>query len=406
MPMNAQRILTRLTSRRAVTIAIVVIAALYTLVSLAKWFGDVDSYHWDFHAYYYATLAHSLGLDPYDADDVLKVAPESLKVPFVYPPHVLLIFRPLLTLEYSSACRLMLALKLVACCWLAYLWVTYFLRDERDILLFPVMVFAFGGTLLADMRMGNVSIFEQALLWTGLSCYVHRRWGLYCLLIVMASLLKFVPAFFLGLLFFADAPRLKRLTLLTASAGSIGLVLVLNYLFLPSKFASFVANASVLDHRSRDNPCLLALLRDTTDSILGSSRGSPDIIAWSAFIAVATAVLLISLLAYVSMSQVEMKGSARRRILVMLATITYVLVAPRLMIYSYIVAIPATFYVLKNAISVDKFLLLLLFIVLLPRLMVNFNWWIYSPMIMSGCVWALLVHQLVRPARTLARRDV
>ena len=66
------------------------------------------------------------------------------------------------------------------------------LRQQGGVLLL-LITFAFNGTILIDLMCGNISIFEQLLIWGGLYSYIRRKPVAFGAAIVLAAAFKLVP---------------------------------------------------------------------------------------------------------------------------------------------------------------------------------------------------------------------
>ena len=108
---------------------------------------------------------------------------------YLYLPHTLFLFRPFLWVGLWPASAIFLALKLAAVIGLLFLWHSIFNFSEYG--LFLVLVpFAFNGSFIADLRAGNISVFEQLLIWAGFYWYARNRIILFGVAILLAASFK------------------------------------------------------------------------------------------------------------------------------------------------------------------------------------------------------------------------
>ena len=50
--------------------------------------NDDSKLQWDFQTYYYASVAHDAGLNPYDTNNLSQLAHKTILLDYVYPPYV------------------------------------------------------------------------------------------------------------------------------------------------------------------------------------------------------------------------------------------------------------------------------------------------------------------------------
>ncbi len=166
---NGKNMSESLERRRADTmrrVGLVVLAILW-FGMIAYIFVHPGRAQWDFQPYYWAGRAWSQSLDPYDLTKLEEVSGDEMKLPFLYPPATLPAFALLSRLPYAVAAGVWMAVKLAALAWMVKLWRCFFLPEMPDVLFWAVLLFAFDAAVLHDLYSGNVSILEQALLWTG-----------------------------------------------------------------------------------------------------------------------------------------------------------------------------------------------------------------------------------------------
>jgi hypothetical protein len=72
----------------------------------------------------------------------------------------------------------------------------------------PFFIFGLNAAFFWDILSGNISLFEQTLIWVALACLLDRRPVVFAVLLVLAAQIKLVPVLFLALLLVYDAkPR-------------------------------------------------------------------------------------------------------------------------------------------------------------------------------------------------------
>ncbi|NIN04821.1 MAG: DUF2029 domain-containing protein, partial [Anaerolineae bacterium] len=221
-----------------------------------------DTYQRDLRTYYYAGRAFAAGLDPYDLGVLSNLASTPLALPFLYPPAVLPLFRLLSSLEFSTAYYLFLGLKIAVLILLLGCWKKDFLPEMG----FAFLVFsllAFNAAIYVDLRVGNISLVEQGLIWLSFSFLLRKRVLLYCLMILLAASFKLMPLLFLALLLLNEDKR--RFIYLAGSLLLFLSVQALSFLLAPNLFRAFLNGLGGLDERGVVNPSTMAMLRDLLD---------------------------------------------------------------------------------------------------------------------------------------------
>lgn len=410
---------------RGAVLVLGALAILYLAVAVTQTVGDPKQ--WDLAVYRHAAAVIAEGRDPYTADAALppRRAGEPA-LPFVYPPHVaaMLGFAAVLgdELPTGAAARRVdrlfvfyLAAKLAAIGLLLLLWQQFLsdpgLRSRRSTVLDPqdraatfaslafLAVMAFRETLLRDLYSGNISLFEQLALWLAFVFLLQRRWLVFSTLVALAAAAKLTLALFLPLStgLMADHPPLdskrplgskiqeRDVTLWLGPSIALSLLLVvvlISQIATPWSVLDWWHAVSSLDERGRMNPCSLALWRDFA-AILGLGATPFATAAWivgSLLIALATA-----------RSIWRHRPTVALRLLI--ATTAVALVLPRFKDYSYVMLIPAAWWVLNHLrwrAGVGLLLLLLVHV------------WDYQPLLAAFVLWCCLL-RLVAPANGEAR---
>jgi hypothetical protein len=240
------------------------VLSLLLLLSLTAVIGQIWTHprttQWDFSIYYHAVLAREAGKNPYETEDLQELG-HSFDRSFRYPPIVLGVLRPVVSLPYVSAARVWLLLKLALVGAVVLLWKRVFVPRCSLLLLLWLTMFAFNAALIWDLRSGNISVLEQLLLWAGLACYLRGRLALFVLFVVFAAVFKLTLIAFLLLLVWHPERPLSRLLL------SLGGVLVFIMLILLPIFSSpelgrqFLGSMDLFDTTTRSNPTAYSVFR-------------------------------------------------------------------------------------------------------------------------------------------------
>jgi glycosyl transferase family 87 len=330
-----------LLKRCALTLLLVYSAAL-----VADLCRQPHALQWDFKTYYYAARAWTLGLNPYDLKALSQLAGTRLYFPYVYPSLTLALFWPFTLLPFQGAYYVYLAVKLAALAGLLWLWKRTVLKEETDTLFYYFVLFAFSNSLYIDFRAGNISVFEQLLLWTGFACFLRGRLLPFCACIVAAGLFKVTPAAFLFLLPFSGHRR--KYGYLAGSLALFAGLLLASYAMMPGQAGFGVDNAGGgLTEHGANNPCTLAFIQEITTILAVRIPGAvPDALPFALYAAALLLVGIPSLAAYRRLGRVE--TADRDRILLFLGLVVYGLLVPRFKCYSYILLIPPAYFLLKR----------------------------------------------------------
>jgi len=313
---------------------------LAVVADLARHHGR---YGWDFRVYYDAAIAIGRGLDVYDPSVRAEIAGFRSPLGFAYPPVTAHLFRPFTLMAYPFAYLAWLALKLAALAALVLVWRRLVPLDAgAGTVLFGLLAFA--GAIHQDLLTGNVSLFEQLLLWSGVLALVRGHDVAFAILVAVAAQLKLTPIAFLAVLPFARRP--VRLTPLLVGAATFAALLATNALE-PAQLERYLAQSPPLHERGRLNPSGLALARDVTDAFAEEGARLPAGAAeavYGAIVALVAGAALAALLRH----RRRPAGPDVVRVS-LLAAAVYAVTLPRLKPYAAIVLLPPTLFVLGRA---------------------------------------------------------
>ncbi|HKW13921.1 MAG TPA: glycosyltransferase family 87 protein [Candidatus Krumholzibacteria bacterium] len=312
--------------------ALSLVCACWLGVFLSVWVR-VDGYQWDFKTYFYASRALDRGLNPYQVPALAQVAGEgSHPLRFVYPLTALYLMRPLAQLDYATAHRIWLLIKAGAIIGLISLWKRVFLRDVDWLWILVVGLFAFQAATIWDIKAGNVSTLEQLLLWSGFACLVRGRPVAFAGLVVAAALFKLTLAAFLILLL-VSPNRGRRGTFLFASAFLLlAVVTAGSFAGHPGYFRDFVRAASSTPAWLESNPSAFGVAVEL-------ARRYPAVFGVSAAIPYALWLLFSGGVLILGRRLIVRALRSQAQFAVLVACFCYALVAPRMMIYSYMILI-------------------------------------------------------------------
>ncbi|MDH4157063.1 MAG: DUF2029 domain-containing protein [candidate division Zixibacteria bacterium] len=316
---------------RWITVSVCLAVCVYAVIVFYNVIaGDKQ---WDFRTYYFAAQAHSQGVDPYDTENLRALADREISLAYVYPPLTLYAFRPFLLFSFETAYQLFFFLKLAALAVLIYIWYTRFLSDKRfTVVLCLLCAFAFRETIIRDLYAGNVSVFEQLMLWAAALFFVEKKSLAYCVLIGITALFKFT---FVILLFavLLDRDRKAVLSFVTVGAAFV-VVTLISFLGNPTLFEGFVANVASLSEGIPINQASLTLIRDVL-RLISDMTGGEFVRLDSAFhIAF---VLFLLIFSFRSVSGYDFRNN--RTDFIILCFFLYALLMPRMKDYSYVLLI-------------------------------------------------------------------
>lgn len=364
------------------------------------------SSQWDFNAYYYAAKAYEQGLMPYDVRIVSAAAHQDFIYPYVYPPVTLNFFRIFTRMDYSQAYYFYFILKCLCLAGLICLWRNVFLR-KTDFIFYIVCIFAFNSAIKRDLFAGNISIFEQCMIWAAFYFYLRRRLLLFCLFIGLAALFKIQIIVFLGLILFIPIPvRPRACSWMNGFLGSVfrftrvsgipewfrrlrgysrgpldvpgkymylgvsGLlyffILGIDYFLHPRLFMGFLANASGAFSAEYEagvvNPSIVPFLRESFCRLAEYSH-----FGFFRFVPVFYFLLVFFILwlsyRYILLTRI-VKQEERDKLLIFFSCIVFCLISPRFKDYAYILLIVPAYFIIQQRNSKYSYWLLSFFLMI------------------------------------------
>jgi hypothetical protein len=295
----------------------------------------------DLRIYRAAAQAWAEGRNPYEPGALVGPAGNRQELPFVYPPVSLPLMRALLVFDHRTTHFAFLVLKMAAVAALVALWRRRLFPDDdlAGACLYLFCALAYAQTIKMDVRAGNISVFEQLLIWTAILAFRRRRPWPFAALIAAAALFKLTTAALL-LLLLLDRRR-PAVGALCGGLAGLALVHGISAAVRPDLFAGFLRNAAALDDRGRTNPAALALIRDGIERMAGGQvPGHLDMIVYGLW------VLLVGL------TTLSVAGrSDRTGVLECAFLLAFALAAPRFKDYSYILLIPPSVYVVVSVLQ-------------------------------------------------------
>jgi hypothetical protein len=387
------------------------------LISIAAWAAVLlrllliaDKCQWDFDVYYFAAKVHSSGLNPYDPYQLCEAAgrwaPQILFFP--YFPISIFFFKPFTLLSLGYAKYLFLLIKYVLLIYLLLLWQTRFLKDTGDPFFALFALLAFNAAIFLDLRSGNVTIIEQAALWSALLAFVKKKVWCFAVLVLLAAVFKITPLLFAGLLFL-DQGRARGRLLIILIIG-IGIICFIAWLADPRLIWQFLLSMSTWTGGDRFflnilNPSALSLvtfLSQTASKATGILV--PRALQWCLYFCFVAGVVVVS---YRAFMKLEMENSQQRVTAVCLACLVYALALPRFQDYQWILILFPTYFVMVQLDTVKAYPVIFILAIIsaehqtLPGSAFLFGvFWNYYPLVVGFVIWVILVRKIEKDSAT------
>ena len=299
---------------------------------------------WDFETYLLAARTAEAGLNPYNPKDLEIVARRPVGMSFFYPPITIPLFRPFLHMSLPNATIAWLAIRVVAFLILFQIWRTQFLPTVPLFLLCLSAAFAFNGSVIWDLRTGNVTTIQDLFLWLGFAAYVRGRRLLAAVGILAGSIFKLIPAMFLVLLLLRVGDRRPSWkTVLISLLAFLIVVFAAPLLILPWS-PQLLSSLAFGGPWGMANPSALNLINSLAVHSHGVSLPENlNILVWLYY---AVTLLLVSVFA---LRRAWVSEDATLWVLTL--TALFVLLNPRPVAYGYFLAIPAMFALVPEALK-------------------------------------------------------
>jgi hypothetical protein len=290
-------------------------------------------FQFDFQTYYLAAQIFERGQTPYDVHQLREASGNRNTLPFIYPLSALHLLRPFAHLDYGSAHRLWVLLKALALVLLFWTWMRWFLREIDGRLMAAVALLGFQAALVWDVKVGNITVFEQLFLWAGFAFLIHRRTTAFVICIVIASIAKLVFVVFLLLLFLPSVRSPANTMRAVAGVVALALLTFLPFAAAPEYLRGFL-HAVVSQHpRMQYNPSILGVVDEL--ALFPGTRFLAT--GWTKLIPVAAYYALLFWVSRTLVRRTLASGSIEQAVLV--SAMLYALASPRLVVYSYAIAI-------------------------------------------------------------------
>jgi hypothetical protein len=330
---------------------------VFTLVLLCLWrFWHMRAAgNWDFMVYYWAAKAQRAGLDPYNLDNLSRVAGQRVVLPYLYPPAILYLLRPFTLLPLGTAVATYVGLKVACLVGLMLIWRAC-LETRDTLVLFVIVIFGFSDAVFNDLFAGNVSILEAFVIWIAFFSLLRGRTILFAVLVVCASVAKLTPLFFLPLTLLTTDRRRFRIFIASALVG--GVSPIISFGGSLSRLWQYLKMLGGVDERGPTNSAILPLLRDIHEHLAKRGAAIATLSPTAVYVSICLVVVAITA---VAVRRTMRTPNVDRGVLlerVMGMVILYAFLLPRFKDYSYCLLLPAVVFVgrrIKNALPLLVF---------------------------------------------------
>jgi hypothetical protein len=366
-------------------LAAAVALGLIAIVGI-RWYA----YQWDLHMFMGAARDFAAGTSPYRGQGLS----------YYHPPLLLYVYRLFTFFPVWLACSIWYALKLGSLWALLSIWNKEFVRIRYNSATIAFLILGFNACIYSDLVAGNVSIFEELLLWLAFANLLKSRYWAFSLCLVLASQIKLTPLFFAVLLVTAiEKPQWRWLF---ATVAGFAALFSCNQWLQPDLFRQFWKVSSQLDERGVDSSSLLAFTRDAFERVhVVTQQSKLDELVYLLGVAAIGAISLWLLVQY--------RKSVKKldeRLLIGFACLIFALISPRFKAYTYILLLAPTLYLLKISDwrkQVPVFAAVLIGLALfphahslLPTRMAFELFASYMPLFAAGVVWGGYANVLYR----------
>jgi len=376
--------------------------ALYFMAFIGKILKNSDVYQWDFRAHYYAAEMHEKGLNFYDRTHLWKIAKIPVEQYYCYPPLAIWFYRIFSLFDFPTAYNIFLFMKCIMLAGLLLLWQKEFLQKKAGLVFLAFVLFAFNGALFTDFLAGNISLVEQCGLWLAFFFFLRKKYPAFCVMILLTSMLKVVPLFFLILLPLSGAK--KKYAYFLGSAACWVSIQAASYFTNPMLFQGFLGyfrGIANLEWRGITNPATYVFIHDVL-KVWGEAKDfmPAAFLLPSIFALVAIVVCAVSWKAYRRLQRVP--ENRRNLLMIFLVCMVFALLVPRFKDYSYLLLLVPAYYCLMH-LSSDKggVFLFVLMILTIPghanppgmEAVSRFLWQFY-PLAMAYLTWILILRRI------------
>jgi hypothetical protein len=358
-------------------------------------------YLWDFQGYYAAAKCYMHHLNPYNIKELYLLHTNIVPLPYMYPPLATYYYIPFAFLNIESAAAIFLFIKLAALIGLYYIWSRIYFDKQYFIAFLYFSLLAFSASMCIDLFSGNISIFEQLIIWTAIYFFLQEKLWKFSLLIIVVSTIKLLPVVFLVFILFSQSKNKMKIFL--SSVVIFVSYLALNYIMEPilttdyvNAFFSFTGKEGGITNPVKEGgitaACSLEFFRSFITLIYPSAPSYLFVSIYLAFVSV------VSFLTWAKLKGI-IKNNERNAKLILVFTLCLgiIIILPRFKNYSYILAVLPVFYlIIKSYKKTGVTLLLILFCLSTPNFFspIFQLFWEYSPLIISFIAWLCYLKEI------------
>jgi len=349
---------------------------------------------WDFEVYYYALKVRDAGGNPWDHAQLVRAAGGAVHH-LNYPPHVLPFFRLFYFDDLQLSKQVFLAAKLAVLAALLTLWLRAFIPAGFRGWFLAFAALGFNAALARDLVVGNISIFEQALIWFGLYALLRRRPLVFVTLITLAGQAKVLPLALLALVLAADVPHRGRWFL--GGVGGCGLIALAVYLAWPEEtryYLALQAAVGMMEPGSPLNPCLRALVQD----LIQAAQPALPVLQGRRAADLALPVYAAAAAVIVAATVWAIRRGRDPLWAWYLGLCGYALTVPRMKDYSFILLLVPVFELLRPRLTGSPsgrgLAVGILAVLAAPG---TDMLWEYRPLLLAGWAWAVSLHPPAGP---------
>ena len=331
-------------TRKIATIAALLLAAGW-VVYISQGLFDSPALQRDLGTYQQSAKLFHDGGDPYDLSSLIRYSNDSSMLKYVYPPQTLIVFQPLCIIPTQLLRYAYFFIQVAAVCFLVWIWRKHFIPHPYALpMLIVFVLFAFRGGLSVDITSANITLFDNCVLWCGFVAYLNRRYAVFAVLILFASLFKNVEILFLGLLLLE---RGRQASKWFAVAFTCFLVYhISGYLVYPEFYREWIHNVSTNPEWGAYNPAALPAIEGVVFGVL-RLLGVKHVWGYSGYATYLVYALALPVLSWLALRRTDLLRD--RMSLLMLTIFGYAILLPRFKDYSYILLIaPAALVILTR----------------------------------------------------------
>lgn len=383
----------------ALFLLVVILYFGYTLADISRNVHNPVSYMWDFRMCYFSAKAYAAGLNPYSPADVQTIARERI-LEFYYFPLSLHFFKLFTYLPYATAARLFIIIKFALMVYLAILWHRFFLERSMDGLFLLFCLLAFNSAIYIDFRAGNVSVIEQAFIWSAFACFVSKKPFAFGILLVMGAMFKAV-LLALAVLILVWPERGRFRAAASIVAGVLSFVLI-EWLVDPQLTKQFAAHALSIIGVPQDlgivNPSVFSLFVEMRKALAQAFR--IELPSASITLVYMTWITVVAVWSWKMLRRLDMTSAQYRKTAVYIVCLLFALISVRFKDYSFILLLVPTYNLMLSINALGGYSLLFIVSVLsaeriaLPGLdLVAWFIWNYYPLLLALVVWLFYIRR-------------